>query len=94
MCGKILVRRRDLERHLKSRHLVEMHPGQNILPDSSSEGISSTLKDSSVTIPEENVDSDSNLIDANVNEIKIEEDPDVTIIEVDDDDHYVGKRVD
>lgn len=34
LCGKILVRRRDLERHLKSRHMVEMHPGQNILPDS------------------------------------------------------------
>lgn len=90
MCGKILVRRRDLERHLKSRHLVEMHPGQNILPDSSSEEIPTTLKDSSVA--EENFDSDSNLNGASVNEVKIEEDPDVTIIEVDDD-HYVGKKV-
>ncbi|CAH1183085.1 unnamed protein product [Phaedon cochleariae] len=34
LCGKILVRRRDLERHLKSRHLIETHPGMNLLPDS------------------------------------------------------------
>ncbi|XP_025837231.1 zinc finger protein 195 isoform X1 [Agrilus planipennis] len=26
LCGKVLVRRRDLERHLKSRHLREIHP--------------------------------------------------------------------
>lgn len=31
LCGKILVRRRDLDRHLKSRHMVEMQPGLNIL---------------------------------------------------------------
>ena len=29
-CGKVLVRRRDLERHVKSRH-----PGQNLLPKAS-----------------------------------------------------------
>ncbi|KRT79955.1 zinc finger protein [Oryctes borbonicus] len=26
LCGKVLVRRRDLERHLKSRHTADMHP--------------------------------------------------------------------
>ncbi|KAK5646120.1 hypothetical protein RI129_004584 [Pyrocoelia pectoralis] len=30
LCGKILVRRRDLERHLKSRHMSEIHPGRGI----------------------------------------------------------------
>ncbi|XP_063913847.1 zinc finger protein 64 isoform X1 [Zophobas morio] len=35
LCGKILVRRRDLDRHLKSRHMVEMHPGLNILQEDS-----------------------------------------------------------
>ncbi|KAJ8943376.1 hypothetical protein NQ318_002609 [Aromia moschata] len=35
LCGKILVRRRDLERHLKSRHMIEMHPDLNILPEQS-----------------------------------------------------------
>ncbi|KAF7287071.1 hypothetical protein GWI33_002453 [Rhynchophorus ferrugineus] len=35
LCGKILVRRRDLERHLKSRHMIEMHPGQDIIPPDS-----------------------------------------------------------
>lgn len=34
LCGKILVRRRDLERHLKSRHMSEMYPGTSILEDS------------------------------------------------------------
>lgn len=34
LCGKILVRRRDLERHLKSRHMSEMYPGSSILEDS------------------------------------------------------------
>ncbi|ENN71550.1 hypothetical protein YQE_11778, partial [Dendroctonus ponderosae] len=34
LCGKILVRRRDLERHLKSRHMVDLHPGENLVPDS------------------------------------------------------------
>ncbi|CAH1108842.1 unnamed protein product [Psylliodes chrysocephalus] len=34
LCGKILVRRRDLERHLKSRHMLETHPGMNLLVDS------------------------------------------------------------
>lgn len=28
------MRRRDLERHLKSRHMNEMHPGSSILEDS------------------------------------------------------------
>lgn len=28
------MRRRDLERHLKSRHMSEMHPGSSILEDS------------------------------------------------------------
>ncbi|XP_072402865.1 uncharacterized protein Prdm13 isoform X1 [Diabrotica undecimpunctata] len=37
LCGKILVRRRDLERHLKSRHMVETHPGINIIVDSTDE---------------------------------------------------------
>lgn len=27
------MRRRDLDRHLKSRHMIEMHPGLNILQD-------------------------------------------------------------
>jgi hypothetical protein len=35
LCGKILVRRRDLDRHLKSRHMIEMHPGLNILQEDS-----------------------------------------------------------
>ncbi|XP_030747933.1 zinc finger protein 177-like [Sitophilus oryzae] len=35
LCGKILVRRRDLERHLKSRHMMETHLGQDILPSNS-----------------------------------------------------------
>ncbi|GJQ67583.1 hypothetical protein Trydic_g8389 [Trypoxylus dichotomus] len=26
LCGKVLVRRRDLERHLKSRHMADIHP--------------------------------------------------------------------
>ncbi|KAF5288595.1 hypothetical protein FQA39_LY15374 [Lamprigera yunnana] len=30
LCGKILVRRRDLERHLKSRHMSEMYPDSRI----------------------------------------------------------------
>ncbi|XP_057668242.1 zinc finger protein 226-like isoform X1 [Diorhabda carinulata] len=34
LCGKILVRRRDLERHLKSRHMLETHPDLNIIVDS------------------------------------------------------------
>lgn len=34
LCGKVLVRRRDLERHLKSRHMSDMHPGSNIIEDS------------------------------------------------------------
>lgn len=37
LCGKILVRRRDLDRHLKSRHLSEIHPGTSILDDNSNE---------------------------------------------------------
>lgn len=34
LCGKVLVRRRDLERHLKSRHMSDMYPGSSILEDS------------------------------------------------------------
>ncbi|KAL1513412.1 hypothetical protein ABEB36_002831 [Hypothenemus hampei] len=47
LCGKILVRRRDLERHLKSRHMLEMHPGKTLLPDSpvSTNDNSSSLTD-------------------------------------------------
>ncbi|KAF5269174.1 hypothetical protein FQR65_LT02474 [Abscondita terminalis] len=33
LCGKILVRRRDLERHLKSRHMSEINPGRGISED-------------------------------------------------------------
>ncbi|KAL3281301.1 hypothetical protein HHI36_004512 [Cryptolaemus montrouzieri] len=34
LCGKVLVRRRDLERHLKSRHLPETHPDLNLIGNS------------------------------------------------------------
>nr|CAH7713130.1 unnamed protein product [Callosobruchus chinensis] len=33
LCGKILVRRRDLERHLKSRHMIEMNPDMNLMKE-------------------------------------------------------------
>ncbi|CAG9853690.1 unnamed protein product [Phyllotreta striolata] len=34
LCGKIMVRRRDLERHLKSRHMLETHPNMSLLINS------------------------------------------------------------
>ncbi|XP_044751516.1 zinc finger protein 426 [Coccinella septempunctata] len=37
LCGKVLVRRRDLERHLKSRHMPETHPDMNIIVSRNSE---------------------------------------------------------
>ncbi|KAJ8913500.1 hypothetical protein NQ315_017050 [Exocentrus adspersus] len=46
LCGKILVRRRDLERHLKSRHMIEMHPGVNLLQDLSSDEVRVSDEDS------------------------------------------------
>ncbi|XP_023310486.1 zinc finger protein 226 [Anoplophora glabripennis] len=46
LCGKILVRRRDLERHLKSRHMIEMHPDMNILQDMSTDDIRVSDEDS------------------------------------------------
>ncbi|CAH0556841.1 unnamed protein product [Brassicogethes aeneus] len=46
LCGKILVRRRDLERHLKSRHMIEMHPDLNILPDSPTQEVEASDEDS------------------------------------------------
>ncbi|CAG9768685.1 unnamed protein product [Ceutorhynchus assimilis] len=52
ICGKILVRRRDLERHLKSRHLADIHPGQNILEESpvnNNESSNSATESSEIT---------------------------------------------
>nr|CAI5818199.1 unnamed protein product [Callosobruchus analis] len=37
LCGKILVRRRDLERHLKSRHMIEMNPDMNLMANAKDE---------------------------------------------------------
>lgn len=42
LCGKVLVRRRDLERHLKSRHMSEMHPGSSILEDSDKSNVNTS----------------------------------------------------
>ncbi|KAK9870633.1 hypothetical protein WA026_008195 [Henosepilachna vigintioctopunctata] len=45
LCGKVLVRRRDLERHLKSRHLPETNPDLNLIP--------STKHEKDIDIPSE-----------------------------------------
>ncbi|XP_060518214.1 histone-lysine N-methyltransferase PRDM16 [Cylas formicarius] len=55
LCGKILVRRRDLDRHLKSRHMVEMLPGSNIIPpDTLSEDAQVSDEDRQTTMEKEN----------------------------------------
>ncbi|KAF2892616.1 hypothetical protein ILUMI_13556 [Ignelater luminosus] len=39
LCGKILVRRRDLERHLKSRHMGDILPGRSIVEEQNTSDI-------------------------------------------------------
>ncbi|XP_050301417.1 histone-lysine N-methyltransferase PRDM16 [Anthonomus grandis grandis] len=62
LCGKILVRRRDLERHLKSRHVLEMHPGQNIITEPSESVESIDSKDANI-IELEEIDITDNELD-------------------------------
>nr|XP_022908456.1 zinc finger and SCAN domain-containing protein 20 [Onthophagus taurus] len=42
LCGKVLVRRRDLDRHLKSRHMSDMHPESSATSSNSNEEMTLT----------------------------------------------------
>ncbi|XP_066258786.1 zinc finger protein 667 [Euwallacea similis] len=84
LCGKILVRRRDLERHLTSRHMIEIHPDKNILPENSAnnENLRATtdeVENSSSSADKSIFTEDYN--SSSVDNIKItEKHPDVTVI--------------
>lgn len=50
LCGKILVRRRDLERHLKSRHMSDIHPGKGIADENGTSEHDTTDEENDVSV--------------------------------------------
>ncbi|XP_017785217.1 PREDICTED: PR domain zinc finger protein 16 [Nicrophorus vespilloides] len=54
LCGKVLVRRRDLERHLKSRHMNEINPVTSVITDEESNGTSLEVSDEDENISVDN----------------------------------------